>query len=48
MRHLIPVKVCAFASLGVQLLVIPSHTGDMTEILPAMDMLASEVLPVFQ
>jgi hypothetical protein len=47
MSHLIPAKVCAFASLGGQLLVIPGHMGDMTEILPAMDMLASEVLPMF-
>jgi len=41
-------KAQAFASLGVQTLVIPGHTGDMAEILPAMDMLAREVLPVFQ
>ncbi|MGH8072247.1 MAG: LLM class flavin-dependent oxidoreductase [Candidatus Entotheonellia bacterium] len=41
-------KAQAFASLGVQMLVIPGHTGDMAEILPAMDMLAREVLPVFQ
>jgi probable F420-dependent oxidoreductase len=41
-------KTQAFASIGVQTLVIPGHTGDMAEILPAMDMLAREVLPVFQ
>jgi probable F420-dependent oxidoreductase len=41
-------KAQAFASIGVQTLVIPGHTGDMAEILPAMDMLAREVLPVFQ
>jgi hypothetical protein len=41
-------KAQAFASLGVQMLVIPGHTGDMAEILPAMDMLAREVLPVFR
>jgi probable F420-dependent oxidoreductase len=41
-------KAQAFASIGVQTLVIPGHTGDMAEILPVMDMLAREVLPVFQ
>jgi probable F420-dependent oxidoreductase len=41
-------KVQAFASLGVQMIVIPGHTGNMAEIVPAMDMLARKVLPVFQ
>jgi hypothetical protein len=41
-------KIQAFASLGVQTLVITGNTGNMAETLPAMDMLAREVLPVFQ
>ena len=41
-------KIQAFASVGVQLLVITDHTGNIAETLPAMDMLAREVLPVFQ
>ncbi len=41
-------KIQAYADLGVQMIVIPGHTDKMTEILPAMDMLAREVLPVFQ
>jgi probable F420-dependent oxidoreductase len=41
-------KVQAYASLGVQMIVIPGHTGNMAEILPMMDMLAQKVLPVFQ
>jgi Luciferase-like monooxygenase len=41
-------KIQAFASVGVQLLVITGNTGKIAETLPAMDMLAREVLPVFQ
>jgi probable F420-dependent oxidoreductase len=41
-------KIQAFASVGVQLLVITGNTGNIAETLPAMDMLAREVLPVFQ
>jgi hypothetical protein len=41
-------KIQAFASVGVQLLVITGNTGNIAETLPAMDMLAQEVLPVFQ
>ena len=41
-------KVQAYASVGVQMIVIPGHTGDMAEILLMMDMLAQRVLPVFQ
>ena len=40
-------KLQAFASVGVQLLVITGHTGDITETFPAMEMLAREVLPMF-
>jgi len=45
--HAIVDKIQAFASVGVQMLVITGNTGNMTEIFPAMDMLAREVLPVF-
>jgi hypothetical protein len=41
-------KLQAFASMGVQTLVITSNTGDIAETFPAMDMLAQKVLPVFQ
>lgn len=42
-------KVQAFARLGVETIVVYSgNTGDMAEILRAMDMLAREVLPVVQ
>jgi hypothetical protein len=41
-------KIQAYADLGVQMIAIPGHTDKMAEILPAMDMLAREVLPVFQ
>jgi hypothetical protein len=41
-------NIQAFASVGVQLLVITGNTGNIAETLPAMDMLAREVLPVFQ
>jgi len=41
-------KIQAFASLGVQMLVITGNTGTMAETFPVMDMLAQEVLPVFQ
>jgi hypothetical protein len=40
-------KIQAFASVGVQMLVITGNTGNMAETFPAMDMLAREVLPVF-
>ena len=40
-------KIQAFASMGVQMLVITGNTGNIAETLPAMDMLAREVLPVF-
>jgi probable F420-dependent oxidoreductase len=38
----------AYADLGVQMVALSGHTDQMMEILPAMDMLAREVLPVFQ
>jgi probable F420-dependent oxidoreductase len=38
----------AYADLGVQMLAIAGHTDQMAEILPAMDLLAREVLPVFR
>ena len=41
-------KIQAFASMGVQTLVITGNTGNIAETLPAMDMLAREVLPAFQ
>jgi probable F420-dependent oxidoreductase len=41
-------KIRAYAEIGVQMIAIPGHTDKMTEILPAMDMLAREVLPVVQ
>ena len=41
-------KIQAFARLDVQRLLIDGYTSHMAEILPAMDMLAREVLPVFQ
>ena len=41
-------NIQAYADLGVQMIAIPGHTDQMAEILPAMDMLAREVLPVFQ
>ena len=42
-------KVQAFARLGVETIVVHSgNTGDMAEILRAMDMLAREVLPILQ
>jgi probable F420-dependent oxidoreductase len=40
-------NIQAYADLGVQMLAISGHTDRMAEILPAMDMLAREVLPVF-
>ena len=40
-------RIQAFASVGVQMLVITGNSGNMAEIFPAMDMLAREVLPVF-
>jgi hypothetical protein len=46
--HAIVDKIQAFASVGVQLLVITGNTGNIAETLPAMDMLARDVLPVFQ
>jgi hypothetical protein len=41
-------KIQAFASEGVQTLVITGNTGNIAETLSAMDMLAREVLPVFK
>jgi probable F420-dependent oxidoreductase len=38
----------AYADVGVQLLAISGQTDQMTEILPAMDLLAREVLPAFR
>jgi hypothetical protein len=46
--HAIVDKIQAFASVGVQLLVITGNTGNIAETLPAMGMLAREVLPVVQ
>ena len=41
-------KVQTFASLGVQRMLITTNTGNMAEILLAMDMLARRVLPAVQ
>jgi probable F420-dependent oxidoreductase len=41
-------KIQAFANVGVQTLVITGNTGNIAETLPALDMLAQEVLPAFQ
>jgi hypothetical protein len=41
-------KIQAFANIGVQTLVVTGNTGNIAETLPALDMLAREVLPVFQ
>jgi hypothetical protein len=38
----------AYADLGVQMVAISGQTDQMAEILPAMDLLAREVLPVVQ
>jgi len=38
----------AYADLGVQMLAIAGHTDQLAEIVPAMDLLAREVLPAFQ
>jgi hypothetical protein len=38
----------AYADLGVQMLAISGRTGLMAEMLPAMDLLAREVLPAFR
>jgi probable F420-dependent oxidoreductase len=38
----------AYAAVGVQTISISGHTDQMAEILPAMDLLAREVLPVFR
>ena len=40
-------KIQAFASLGVQMLVITGNSGNIAQTLSAMDMLAREVLPMF-
>jgi probable F420-dependent oxidoreductase len=37
----------AYADVGVQMLAISGHTDQLAEILPAMDLLGREVLPVF-
>ena len=41
-------RIRAYADLGVQMIAIPGHTDQMSEILRSMDMLAGKVLPVFQ
>jgi hypothetical protein len=41
-------KIQEFASMGVQTLVVTGNTGNIAETLPALDMLAQEVLPAFQ
>ena len=41
-------NIQAYADVGVQMIAISGHTDEMAEILPAMDMLAREVLPVFR
>ena len=41
-------NIQAHADVGLQMLAIFSHTAKLAEILPAMDMLAHEVLSVFQ
>jgi probable F420-dependent oxidoreductase len=41
-------KIRAYADVGVQMIAIPGHTDKMTEILPAMEMLSREVLPMVQ
>jgi probable F420-dependent oxidoreductase len=41
-------KLQAFASVGVQTLVVTGNTGNIAETLPALNMLAREILPVFQ
>jgi alkanesulfonate monooxygenase SsuD/methylene tetrahydromethanopterin reductase-like flavin-dependent oxidoreductase (luciferase family) len=38
----------AYADLGVQMLAISGQIGQMAEMLPAMDLLAREVLPAFR
>jgi hypothetical protein len=41
-------KIQAFANLGVQTLVITGNTGNKAATLSVLDVLAQEVLPVFQ
>jgi hypothetical protein len=41
-------KIQMFADLGIETLVVTGNTGNIAETLPAVDMLAREVLPVFQ
>ena len=41
-------KVQAYEGLGVDRMVISSNTRDAQDLLPAMEMLAREVLPAFQ
>ena len=41
-------NIQAYADVGVQTIAIAGHTDNMAEILPAMDLLAREVLPVFR
>jgi alkanesulfonate monooxygenase SsuD/methylene tetrahydromethanopterin reductase-like flavin-dependent oxidoreductase (luciferase family) len=38
----------AYADVGVQTIAIAGHTDQVAEIVPAMDLLAREVLPAFQ
>ena len=46
--HAIVQKIQAFASAGVQMVVITGNTGNIAETLPAMELLAREVLPLCQ
>jgi alkanesulfonate monooxygenase SsuD/methylene tetrahydromethanopterin reductase-like flavin-dependent oxidoreductase (luciferase family) len=41
-------NIQGYADVGVQTIAIAGHTDNMAEILPAMDLLAREVLPAFQ
>jgi hypothetical protein len=41
-------KIRAYADIGVQMITIPGHTDKMTEILPALEMLSRQVLPMVQ
>jgi luciferase-like monooxygenase len=40
-------NIQAYVDIGVQMLAISGHTANLAEVLPAMNMLAREVLPVF-
>jgi alkanesulfonate monooxygenase SsuD/methylene tetrahydromethanopterin reductase-like flavin-dependent oxidoreductase (luciferase family) len=41
-------NIQAYADVGVQTIAIAGHTDQLAEILPAMDLLAREVLPAFR